>query len=90
MWAQIEKKEVIEEGHGVTRVEDEGKSPYTVTFEKPVIQCAVVATVDENFTNYVVTDVHPQPAEPNKVHVYIEELVKGTDQESGFSIIAVC
>ena len=89
MWAQIEEEGVIEAGHGVTSVEDAGKSPYTVTFEKPVNDCALVATVNHIVTDEVLTDVHVQE-EPNKVHVFIDKLETAAPVAAGFSIIAIC
>ena len=92
MWAQIEIDGVIEAGHGVTRVEDLGKSPYHVTFERPVDKCAVVATPDDLFTNKVVGDVHvpPEAETPNIADVFIDSLATGERVAGGFSIVAVC
>jgi hypothetical protein len=92
MWAQIETEGVIEAGHGVTRVEDLGKSPYHVTFERPVDKCAVVATPDDEFTNKVVGDVHvpPEAEKPQTVDVFLDSLATGERVAAGFSIVAVC
>ena len=92
MWAQIETEGVIEAGHGVTGVKDFGKSPYHVTFEKPVDKCAIVATPYDKFTNKVAADVFvpPEDETPNTADVFIDSLETGERVAAGFSIIAVC
>jgi hypothetical protein len=96
MWAQIESDGVITNGHGVTRVEDKGKSPYLVTFEKPVSKCALVASTNDASIGNFIADVRPLSEEPTNVKVYIEEEPDPPTEPdfasvaSEFSIIAVC
>ena len=90
MWANIEKEGVIEDGHGVTGVKDSGKAPYTVTFEKGVTKCAVVASPNGSAVDTLVTSVNLEPTRVNEAEVWIKERSTGATVEEGFSIIAVC
>jgi hypothetical protein len=88
MWAQINKDGVIEAGHGATEVEDEGKAPYTVTFEKDLEHCAVVATQNGVQTQSAVAAVKTEESLGNQAQVWIVN--KEKEVAAGFSIIAVC
>ena len=91
MWAQIEEEGVIEAGHGVTGVHDTGKSPYTVTFERPVEHCALVVTQNGKWNNRVATAAFVEEENPNNVVVPIKQAEPPFEHTiAGFSIIAVC
>jgi hypothetical protein len=92
LWARIDEDGVIEtEGHGVIEVKDNGESPYTVTFNRDVSQCAVVASQDSPIANYEMRDVRHLSSlgKPDKVRLHIE-VNPSIDVASGFSIIATC
>jgi hypothetical protein len=89
MWAKIGAEGTLEAGHGVTDIKDNGEAPYTVTFEKDVTNCAVVATQNSPFTGGVVTTAKQDPGS-GKAEVWIEAPGIKEHLEARFSIIAVC
>jgi len=89
MWAKIGAEGTIEEGHGVTEVKDSGKSPYTVTFEKDVTNCAVTATNNGTVGGGVTDTKTGGGSGPDNAVVFIEDK-EAKPLESRFSIIAVC
>jgi hypothetical protein len=89
MWAKIGREGTIEDGNGVIGVKDNGTSPYTVTFEKDVTNCAVVATQNDNSTS-VVTTAKTEANLGNGAEVWIVGRELGAPVERRFSIIAVC
>jgi hypothetical protein len=91
MWAQIDEDGVIEAGHGVTGVHDTGKSPYKVTFERPVDHCALVVTQNGKWNNRVATGAFVEEEDPSTVVVPIKQAEPPFEHTiAGFSIIAVC
>ena len=85
MWARIGEKGTIEDSHGVTGfVTDEGASPYKVTFEKDITNCALIAT---NNGGHVEANLAAQPYGA-AAYVYIN--LKGSDIAAPFSIVAIC
>jgi hypothetical protein len=89
MWAKIGREGTLEDGHGVTEIKDSGTAPYTVTFEKDVTNCAVVATSNDNFTS-LVTTAKTEANLGNGAEVWIVGRELGAPVERRFSIIAVC
>jgi hypothetical protein len=92
LWARIDSDGVIEtEGHGVIEVKDEGTSPYTVTFNRDVSECAVVASQDSMTSNYAISDVRHLSTigKPNQVRLHVMTF-SAEDVAAGFSIIATC
>jgi hypothetical protein len=88
MWGQIEEDGILEAGHGVTGVTNV-KSPYTVTFERDITHCAVVATMNTNgIVSNVVTNVTTGLG--NKAEVWILNHELSSAVSADFSIIAVC
>lgn len=92
LWARIDSDGVIEtEGHGVIDVDDEGESPYIVTFDRDVSQCAVVASQDSAIRNLVVSDVRHLTSlgHPDQVRLHVMNFSSDEDS-AGFSIVATC
>ena len=89
MWAKIGSEGTLEGGKGITGIEDNGTAPYTVTFEKDVTNCAVVATENAQASSLVTTAM-TEANLGNKAEVWIVGRELGAPVARRFSIIAVC
>ena len=89
MWAKIGSEGTLEDGKGITGIEDNGTAPYTVTFEKDVTNCAVVATENAQSSSLVTTAMTDANL-GNRAEVWIVGRELGAPVARRFSILAVC